>query len=61
MILQIPARKRRSSMANVTLTASEFQHHVGKAFDRSPSQPVVITTQRHAVIRRIRAAAGAIA
>jgi prevent-host-death family protein len=30
-------------MANVTLTASEFQDHVGKAFDRSPSQPVVIT------------------
>jgi hypothetical protein len=31
MILQIPARKRRSSMTNVTLTASEFQDHVGEA------------------------------
>jgi prevent-host-death family protein len=30
-------------MTNVTLTASEFQDHVGEAFDRSLSQPVVIT------------------
>jgi prevent-host-death family protein len=43
MILQIPARKRRFSMTNVTLTASEFQDHVGEALDRSLSQPVVIT------------------
>ncbi len=43
MILQIPAWKGRFSMTNVTLTASEFQDHVGEAFDRSLSQPVVIT------------------
>ena len=30
-------------MTNVTLTASEYQDHVGEAFDRSLSQPVVIT------------------
>jgi hypothetical protein len=42
MILQIPARKRRFSMTNVKLPASEFQDHVGEAFDRSLSQPVVI-------------------
>ena len=30
-------------MANVTLTASEFQERVGDALDRSLSQPVVIT------------------
>jgi PHD/YefM family antitoxin component YafN of YafNO toxin-antitoxin module len=42
MTLQIPARKRRFSMTNVKLPASEFQDHVGEAFDRSLSQPVVI-------------------
>jgi hypothetical protein len=36
-ILQIPARKRRFSMAKGHVTAS-----VGEAFDRSLSQPVVI-------------------
>jgi hypothetical protein len=33
-------------MTNVTLTASEFQDHVGDAFDRSLSQPVVPTKHR---------------
>jgi prevent-host-death family protein len=42
-ILKIPARKRRFSMTNVALTASEFHEHVGEAFDRSLNQPVVIT------------------
>jgi hypothetical protein len=41
-ILQIPARKRRFSMTNVTLTASECHDHIGEAFDRSLNQPVVI-------------------
>jgi prevent-host-death family protein len=39
-------------MTNVTLTASEFQDHVGEALDRSLSQPVVITKHgrpRHVV------------
>jgi prevent-host-death family protein len=30
-------------MANVTLSASEFQDRVGEALDRSLSQPVLIT------------------
>ena len=38
-------------MANVTLTAREFQERVGDALDRSLSQPVVIT--RHGRPRNV--------